>query len=33
VTVENTEVAGREVNTTAKVGNIIILYLLFKQGA
>jgi hypothetical protein len=28
----NTEVAAREVNTTAKVWNIIILYLLFKHG-
>lgn len=32
VTANNTEVAGREVNTTIKVCNIIILYLLFKQG-
>jgi hypothetical protein len=32
VTTNNTEVAGREVNTTVKVWNIIILYLLLKQG-
>jgi hypothetical protein len=32
VTTSNTEVAGREVNTTVKLWNIMILYLLLKQG-
>jgi hypothetical protein len=32
VTANNTQVVGREVNSTIKVWNVLILYLFFKQG-